>query len=111
LRGDCSKLRSPSAKSSCPPEPYPTKLDNSSYRVEYFDEEGRRTDVKTAYIETASSLQRGFSPEVQIRPEVTTGVQCKCVEKAVRASKLCPIGTSSATDLRVLRKRADNAYG
>src|SRR5580692_1656017 len=44
----------------------PTKLDNSSFLVEYFDEEGQCTDVKTANIETASSLQRGFSPEVEI---------------------------------------------
>jgi hypothetical protein len=90
LRGDCSKLRSPSAKSSCPPEPYPTKLDNSSYRVEYFDEEGQRTDVKTAYIETASSLQRGFSPEVEIRPEVTTRRSMQMHRKGSSSLQIVP---------------------
>jgi hypothetical protein len=58
----------------------PTKLDNSSYRFEYFNEEGQRTDVKTAYIET-SSLYRWFSPEVEIRPGATTRVQCNASKR------------------------------
>ena len=68
----------------------PTKLDNSSYRVEYFDEGGRRTDVKTAYIETASSLQRWFSPEVEIRPGVTTRRSMQMRRKGSSSLQIVP---------------------
>ena len=50
----------------------PTKLDNISYRVEYFDDqEGQRTGVKTAYFETGIGWQHWFSPQIEIRPEVS----------------------------------------
>jgi hypothetical protein len=48
----------------------PTKLDNISYRIEYFDDEqGQRTGVKTAYVETGIGWQHWFSPQIEIRPE------------------------------------------
>ena len=68
----------------------PTKLDNSSYRVEYFDEGGQRTDVKTAYIETASSLQRWFSAEVEIRPGVTTRRSMQMHRKGSSSFQIVP---------------------
>jgi Putative beta-barrel porin-2, OmpL-like. bbp2 len=47
-------------------------LDNISYRLEYFDDpQGQRTGVKTAYIETGLGWQHWFSPQVEIRPEVS----------------------------------------
>ncbi len=47
-------------------------LDNISYRVEYFDDvEGQRTGVKTAYLETGIGWQHWFSPQIEIRPEVS----------------------------------------
>ena len=50
----------------------PTKLDNISYRLEYFDDmEGQRTGVKTAYLETGIGWQHWFSPQIEIRPEVS----------------------------------------
>jgi hypothetical protein len=50
----------------------PTKLDNISYRLEYFDDqEGQRTGVKTAYVETGIGWQHWFSPQIEIRPEVS----------------------------------------
>lgn len=50
----------------------PTTLDNISYRLEYFDDmEGQRTGVKTAYIETGIGWQHWFSPQIEIRPEVS----------------------------------------
>jgi hypothetical protein len=50
----------------------PTKLDNISYRLEYFDDQqGQRTGTKTAYIETGIGWQHWFSPQIEIRPEVS----------------------------------------
>jgi len=50
----------------------PTKLDNISYRLEYFDDQqGQRTGVKTAYLETGIGWQHWFSPQIEIRPEVS----------------------------------------
>jgi putative OmpL-like beta-barrel porin-2 len=50
----------------------PSKLDNISYRLEYFDDvEGQRTGTKTAYIETGIGWQHWFSPQIEIRPEVS----------------------------------------
>jgi hypothetical protein len=47
-------------------------LDNISYRLEYFDDvEGQRTGTKTAYIETGIGWQHWFSPQIEIRPEVS----------------------------------------
>jgi hypothetical protein len=49
-----------------------TPLDNISYRVEYFDDmEGQRTGTKTAYFETGIGWQHWFSPQIEIRPEVS----------------------------------------
>ena len=48
----------------------PTKLDNISWRFEWFDDvEGQRTGVKTNYIETGLGWQHWFSPQIEIRPE------------------------------------------
>ena len=50
----------------------PTTLDNISYRIEYFDDQqGQRTGVKTAYLETGIGWQHWFSPQIEIRPEVS----------------------------------------
>ena len=50
----------------------PSKLDNISYRLEYFDDvEGQRTGTKTAYIETGIGWQHWFSPQIEMRPEVS----------------------------------------
>jgi hypothetical protein len=50
----------------------PGPLDNISYRVEYFDDlEGQRTGTKTAYFETGIGWQHWFSPQIEIRPEVS----------------------------------------
>src|SRR3984957_10592860 len=47
-------------------------LDNLSYRVEYFDDmQGQRTGTKTAYFETGIGWQHWFSPQIEIRPEVS----------------------------------------
>jgi hypothetical protein len=47
-------------------------LDNISYRVEYFDDvEGQRTGTKTAYFETGIGWQHWFSPQIEMRPEVS----------------------------------------
>ena len=49
-----------------------TPLDNISYRIEFFDDkEGQRTGVKTRYVETGIGWQHWFSPQIEIRPEVT----------------------------------------
>jgi Putative beta-barrel porin-2, OmpL-like. bbp2 len=49
-----------------------TELDNISYRLEYFDDvEGQRTGTKTAYVETGIGWQHWFSPQIEIRPEVS----------------------------------------
>jgi hypothetical protein len=43
-----------------------------SYRLEYFDDmEGQRTGTKTAYLETGIGWQHWFSPQIEIRPEVS----------------------------------------
>jgi Putative beta-barrel porin-2, OmpL-like. bbp2 len=48
----------------------PTKLDNISWRFEWFDDvEGQRTGTKTNYIETGIGWQHWFSPQIEIRPE------------------------------------------
>jgi hypothetical protein len=50
----------------------PQPLDNISYRLEYFDDkEGQRTGVKTRYVETGIGWQHWFSPQIEIRPEVS----------------------------------------
>jgi len=50
----------------------PTSLDNISYRIEYYDDkQGQRTGTKTAYFETGLGWQHWFSPQIEIRPEVT----------------------------------------
>jgi hypothetical protein len=50
----------------------PSPLDNISYRLEYFDDmEGQRTGTKTAYLETGIGWQHWFSPQIEIRPEVS----------------------------------------
>ena len=50
----------------------PTKLDNISYRLEYYDDkQGQRTGTKTDYIETGIGWQHWFSPQIEIRPEFT----------------------------------------
>jgi hypothetical protein len=50
----------------------PGPLDNISYRLEYFDDmEGQRTGTKTGYIETGIGWQHWFSPQIEIRPEVS----------------------------------------
>jgi hypothetical protein len=47
-------------------------LDNISYRLEYFDDvEGQRTGTKTGYLETGIGWQHWFSPQIEIRPEVS----------------------------------------
>jgi Putative beta-barrel porin-2, OmpL-like. bbp2 len=49
-----------------------TPLDNISYRLEYFNDlEGQRTGTKTAYLETGIGWQHWFSPQIEIRPEVS----------------------------------------
>ncbi len=48
------------------------KLDNLSYRAEFFDDfQGQRTGVKTRYMETGFGWQHWFSPQIEVRPEVT----------------------------------------
>jgi putative OmpL-like beta-barrel porin-2 len=50
----------------------PSPLDNISYRIEYFDDlEGQRTGTKTGYLETGIGWQHWFSPQIEIRPEVS----------------------------------------
>jgi hypothetical protein len=50
----------------------PTPLDNISYRAEFYDDQqGQRTGTKTRYIETGIGWQHWFSPQIEIRPEVT----------------------------------------
>ena len=50
----------------------PSSLDNISYRIEFFDDkEGQRTGVKTRYVETGIGWQHWFSPQIEIRPEVS----------------------------------------
>jgi hypothetical protein len=50
----------------------PQPLDNISYRLEFFDDkQGQRTGVKTRYVETGIGWQHWFSPQIEIRPEVS----------------------------------------
>ncbi|WP_213739059.1 outer membrane beta-barrel protein [Bradyrhizobium sp. dw_411] len=47
-------------------------LDNISYRIEYVDDmEGQRTGVKTGYLETGIGWQHWFSPQIEMRPEIS----------------------------------------
>jgi hypothetical protein len=47
-------------------------LDNISYRAEFVnDEQGQRTGVKTRYVETGIGWQHWFSPQIEMRPEVS----------------------------------------
>jgi hypothetical protein len=47
-------------------------LDNISYRLEFFDDkQGQRTGIKTRYVETGIGWQHWFSPQIEIRPEVS----------------------------------------
>src|ERR1700730_5482986 len=47
-------------------------LDNISYRAEFVDDkEGQRTGTKTRHIETGSDCQHWFSPQIEVRPEVS----------------------------------------
>jgi hypothetical protein len=47
-------------------------LDNLSLRTEYFnDMTGQRTGVATSYADWAVGLQHWFSPQIEVRPEVT----------------------------------------
>jgi Putative beta-barrel porin-2, OmpL-like. bbp2 len=49
-----------------------TPLDNISYRLEWYDDkEGQRTGTKTRYVETGIGWQHWFSPQIEIRPEVS----------------------------------------
>ena len=49
-----------------------TSLDNISLRTEYYhDEEGQRTGVATRYADFGLGWQHWFSPQIEIRPEVT----------------------------------------
>jgi Putative beta-barrel porin-2, OmpL-like. bbp2 len=50
----------------------PNPLDNISYRAEFVDDkEGQRTGTKTRYIETGLGWQHWFSPQIEMRPEVS----------------------------------------
>jgi hypothetical protein len=47
-------------------------LDNISFRPEFFnDMEGQRTGTKTRYVDFGIGWQHWFSPQVEVRPEVT----------------------------------------
>src|SRR5205085_9308144 len=49
-----------------------TSLDNISFRGEFYnDMEGQRTGTKTRYVEFGLGWQHWFSPQVEIRPEIT----------------------------------------
>jgi hypothetical protein len=49
-----------------------TPMDNISLRTEYYhDEQGQRTGVATRYAEFGLGWQHWFSPQIEIRPEVT----------------------------------------
>jgi hypothetical protein len=50
----------------------PDPLDNISYRAEFVDDyQGQRTGTATRYIETGIGWQHWFSPQIEIRPEVS----------------------------------------
>jgi hypothetical protein len=47
-------------------------LDNISYRAEFVDDlQGQRTGIKTRYVETGIGWQHWFSPQIEMRPEVS----------------------------------------
>jgi hypothetical protein len=49
-----------------------TPLDNISLRMEYYhDEEGQRSGTATRYAEFGLGWQHWFSPQIELRPEVT----------------------------------------
>jgi hypothetical protein len=49
-----------------------TPLDNLSWRAEFVDDfEGQRTGTKTRYVELGFGWQHWFSPQIEIRPEVS----------------------------------------
>jgi hypothetical protein len=49
-----------------------TPLDNISYRAEFVDDmQGQRTGTKTRYVETGIGWQHWFSPQIEMRPEVS----------------------------------------
>jgi putative OmpL-like beta-barrel porin-2 len=49
-----------------------TSLDNISFRAEFYnDMQGQRTGTKTRYTEFGIGWQHWFSPQVEVRPEVT----------------------------------------
>jgi hypothetical protein len=49
-----------------------TPLDNFSIRPEFFDDfQGQRTGTKTRYVSFGLGWQHWFSPQVEVRPEVT----------------------------------------
>jgi hypothetical protein len=50
----------------------PNPLNNISYRLEFVDDyEGQRTGTATRYIETGIGWQHWFSPQIEIRPEIS----------------------------------------
>jgi len=50
----------------------PNKLNNFSLRLEWYDDmEGQRTGTKSRYVDVGFGLQHWFSPQIEIRPEVT----------------------------------------
>jgi hypothetical protein len=50
----------------------PSPLDNVSLRTEYYnDEQGQRTGTKSRYYEVGIGWQHWFSPQIEVRPEVT----------------------------------------
>ncbi len=47
-------------------------LDNISFRPEFYDDmQGQRTGTKTRYVDFGIGWQHWFSPQIEIRPEVT----------------------------------------
>ena len=47
-------------------------MDNLSFRAEFYDDmEGQRTGTKTRYVEFGVGWQHWFSPQVELRPEVS----------------------------------------
>jgi hypothetical protein len=47
-------------------------LDNITYRAEFTDDlQGQRTGIKTRYVETGIGWQHWFSPQIEVRPEVS----------------------------------------
>lgn len=49
-----------------------TSLDNISFRAEFYnDNQGQRTGTKTRYLDFGLGLQHWFSPQIELRPEVS----------------------------------------